>query len=1020
MVDGKTYDYIIVGGGTAGCALASRLSEDPGVSVLVLEKGAVKNSLLSRSPLLSQNFHFGDKLQVVSDRFSEPSPEANGDKFQLWTAESLGGASRINAMVMTRGPPADYNAWAQDMSLDDWAWERAAQAVGLSIIDDVNDPAAPAMGFYRLDQAVDERAERNTAYQAYLNESIARKRQSHLTVCTGASALRLKMDEDAGSVRGVFVQPTAAGKSTSDVYVEARREVIVCCGALKTAQLLMLSGIGPRDQLDANGIHVFRDLPVGRFLSDHFAFPIALELPRRETMHMFETAIYGLWHALLWFLFRTGIMGSNCIPNTIFVRSGAIDDKTMAIVEQDPESEGDGHSGNNMDISQPRNTPDIEVMMFADWPVARKAIRFSMRLAQEFQRSGYPHPAPIAFAPGNELEKLAEWEATAEQLQSVAATPVKASQESAASTSSTPAKTWDTVTDDEIDRYIRSVAGVSLHPSCTCRMSNDPQSGVVDQRLRVHGVRNLRIADTSVFPRGVMPACHAYHVPKNVQPLIDYITPGIKLLAPTDELTEQGRQLLEKRGSSKPAPKPATKWHPSPPGYSLSAHGAQNQSDLSTCDIAITPACVAALYQIPPAPKHVDPNNTMGIFEAELQYWDQLDLDLFFTNFTHWIPNGGESMLDLELAYPIVYPQTITVWNVDDIHYQTWENDTYTWGFNTLLDAIDGSYCTYSAYGETGDLANWDPTYPDPGPDGYNGTLQCGVFKPTNVFSVSYGGQEADVPIAYQKRQCNEYLKLGLQGVSFLFASGDSGVGNYPEPYGDDGPTGCLGPEYNIFNPTWPNNCPYITNVGATKVYPGKTVFEPESAVYDPAGYPYSVNYSSGGGFSNVYPIPDYQKSAVATYFADHDPGYPYYSALAQLDPSDVYALPNVTLLAGNTGGIYNRIGRGIPDVAANGDNIAVYVGGEFGLSGGTSASTPIFSGVINRINEERIAVGKGPLGFLNPALYAHPEILNDITNGTNPACDEGGFYAVKGWDPVTGLGTPNFPKMLAFFMGLP
>lgn len=181
---------------------------------------------------------------------------------------------------------------------------------------------------------------------------------------------------------------------------------------------------------------------------------------------------------------------------------------------------------------------------------------------------------------------------------------------------------------------------------------------------------------------GVMPACSAYRVPKKVQPLIDYITPGIKLLAPTDELTEQGRQVLERRGSpappgsgyfpSKPAPKPATKWRPSPPGYSLSTHGGHNQSDLSTCDVAITPACVAALYHIPPAPKHVDPSNTMGIFEAELQYWDQLDLDLFFTNFTHFIPNGthpidnnvdggvakttnvseagGESMLDLEVS----------------------------------------------------------------------------------------------------------------------------------------------------------------------------------------------------------------------------------------------------------------------------------------------------------------------------------------------------------------------------------
>lgn len=86
--------------------------------------------------------------------------------------------------------------------------------------------------------------------------------------------------------------------------------------------------------------------------------------------------------------------------------------------------------------------------------------------------------------------------------------------------------------------------------------------------------------------------------------------------------------------------------------------------------------------------------------------------------------------------------------------------------------------------------------------------------------------------------------------------------------------------------------------------------------------------------------------------------------------------------LAGSTGGIYNRIGRGIPDVSANGDNIAVYVGGEYGLSGGTSASTPIFASVINRINEERLNHGKGPIGFLNPSLYANPSMLNDIKNG--------------------------------------
>lgn len=403
------------------------------------------------------------------------------------------------------------------------------------------------MGFYRLDQAVNERAERNTSYQAFLSERLASTRRAHLTVCTGASASRLKLDEDTGSVSGVFVRSNVVGKSTSDIYVAARREVIVCCGAFKTAQLLMLSGIGPRDQLETNGIPVLQELPVGQFLSDHFAFPITLELPKKETMHMLQSAIYGLWHILLWLFLRTGLMGSNCIPNTIFVRIGAIDDKTMFIQEHDPESDA-----NNMDISQPQNIPDIEIMFFAvnglkrlvpdrsvftlypclvqphsqgqveladsnplshprithpllrsqqDWPVARKAVRFAMRLAQEFQRSGYPHPAPFAFAPGNEVDKLAQWELQTDDEPFVTAAPAKTSQSSAASKSSDVGKTWDTVTNDEIDRYIRCMASASLHPSCTCRMSNDPQSGVVDQRLRVHGVRNLRIADTSVFPR---------------------------------------------------------------------------------------------------------------------------------------------------------------------------------------------------------------------------------------------------------------------------------------------------------------------------------------------------------------------------------------------------------------------------------------------------------------------------------------------------------------------------------------
>lgn len=171
---------------------------------------------------------------------------------------------------------------------------------------------------------------------------------------------------------------------------------------------------------------------------------------------------------------------------------------------------------------------------------------------------------------------------------------------------------------------------------------------------------------------GIMPACDRYHVPHHVQDHIDYVTPGIKLLAPMEKPKEHEKRGLSKRQWSHhgnphhngPWPKHHWPHRPSP-------H--HPNSDLSTCDIAITPACIAALYDIPPA--HLaDPSNSMGIFEAELQYWNQHDLNSFFTNFTR-IPNGThpidieidggvaqtrnisadgeEAMLDLDMAYPI-------------------------------------------------------------------------------------------------------------------------------------------------------------------------------------------------------------------------------------------------------------------------------------------------------------------------------------------------------------------------------
>jgi Predicted protease len=307
------------------------------------------------------------------------------------------------------------------------------------------------------------------------------------------------------------------------------------------------------------------------------------------------------------------------------------------------------------------------------------------------------------------------------------------------------------------------------------------------------------------------------------------------------------------------------------------------------------------------------------------------------------------------------------------------EDYTFRGFLNTFLDAIDGSYCD--------EISPLDPSYPDPKSGGYKGKLQCGVYEPTNVISISYGGNEADLPIAYQQRQCNEFMKLGMQGVSVVVASGDSGVA---------GSSGCLGEDGKVFNPDFPASCPYLTAVGATVIPRGAGAKDhKEEAV---------SRFPSGGGFSNIYKHPDYQSQAVADYFSSAKPTYSYYESV------------NNNSFAAN-GGIYNRIGRGYPDVSAIGDNVVIFNMGLPTSIGGTSASAPVFASILTRINEERLAAGKSTVGFVNPVLYAHPEAFFDITKGDNPGCGTNGFSAAVGWDPVTGLGSPNYPVLLKVFM---
>ncbi|XP_037342379.2 tripeptidyl-peptidase 1 [Pungitius pungitius] len=241
------------------------------------------------------------------------------------------------------------------------------------------------------------------------------------------------------------------------------------------------------------------------------------------------------------------------------------------------------------------------------------------------------------------------------------------------------------------------------------------------------------------------------------------------------------------------------------------------------------------------------------------------------------------------------------------------------------------------------------------------------------VHTISYGDDEDSLSTAYMMRISTEFMKAGVRGISLLFASGDSGAG-------------CkhLGKDQNSFRPSFPASSPYVTTVGGTSFKnPFKVTYE-------------VTDYISGGGFSNVFKMPDYQASAVEGYL----------KTVAATLPPQAY---------------FNTSGRAYPDMAALSDNYWVVINRvPVPWVSGTSASTPVVGGMLSLINDQRLLKGRPVLGFLNPRLYKlKGQALFDVTEGCHLSClDEQvqgkGFCAAPSWDPVTGWGTPNYPELLA------
>ncbi|KAL6700778.1 peptidase S8/S53 domain-containing protein [Trichoderma pleuroticola] len=448
--------------------------------------------------------------------------------------------------------------------------------------------------------------------------------------------------------------------------------------------------------------------------------------------------------------------------------------------------------------------------------------------------------------------------------------------------------------------------------------------------------------------------CQEYHIPLQLRDDVDFITPGVMML----EIRKRDETSVRRFGPMLPKLTPTLTMHPEQPG------------NLSNCSFMVTPECVRAMYNVADKPKG-HPNNSIGIYSTQGQQYGPDSLSAFFKLFAPEIPQSTqpefqgidgaptpsplpydaaeEADLDFQASYPLAYPAKVVNYLVDDFYYEG-GGGGISGLFNTFLDALDKSYCTYSAFGETGDLPGVDPTYPDTSEGGYDQPEQCGAYTPANVISISYAEDGTSLTMNYQRRQCNEWMKLGLQSVTVIVASGDGGVGGFGSSQCSNGP----------FVTVSPADCPFVTAVGAT-----------------------NLTTSSIRGNVKI----------------NHPPSYDYY---------------NIMLNATHTTGRYNRGGRGYPDVSAIGVNFAIWVGINDGitLAEGTSASAPVFAGLITRINSFRLNAGKKPVGFINPVLYQHPEAFNDVTVGHSFGCNTDGFSAVKGWDPITGLGTPDYPKL--------